>query len=151
MLRRSIKEKTILFLCEDNATSSQMAEAIARRLAPPQTKIFSAGISPTQIPPQVATVLREVGINITEQKPKGLSDVPLEEVDLAITLSSEIKEHCPPLPQRTKVVHWSLPDTKTSRAGDAATNEVFRDVRDEIDKKVAALFLDYWRNVSKDH
>ena len=148
---RHIKQRTILFLCQDNATNSQMAEAIARRLAPPQTKILSAGISPAQIPPQVATVLREVGINIAEQKPKGLSDVPLEEVDLAITLSSEIKENWPPLPQRTKVVHWSLPDTKNTRGGDAAMNEVFRYVRDEIDKKVAALFLDYWQNVSKDH
>jgi protein-tyrosine-phosphatase len=148
---RHIKKRTILFLCQDNATSSQMAEAIARRLAPPETKIFSAGVSPAEIPPQVAAVLREVGINIAEQKPKGLSDVPLEEIDLAITLSPEIKENCPGLPQRTKVVHWSLPDTKNARGGDAAMNAVFRYMRDEIDKKVAALFLDYWRNAAKDH
>jgi protein-tyrosine-phosphatase len=113
---RHIKKRTILFLCQDNATSSQMAEAIARRLAPPETKIFSAGVSPAEIPPQVAAVLREVGINIAEQKPKGLSDVPLEEIDLAITLSPEIKENCPGLPQRTKVVLGPCRTRKTRAA-----------------------------------
>lgn len=148
---RHIRQRTILFLCQDNATSSQMAEAIARRLAPPETKIFSAGVSPARIPPQVSAVLGEVGITITEQKPKGLADVPLEEIDLAITLSPEIRENCPALPRRTKILHWSLPDTKNARGGDAAMNAVFRYMRDEIDRKVAALFLDYWRSPPGDH
>ena len=45
-----IHERNILFLCEDNAQLSQMAEAAAKHLSPPKTRIFSAGIKPGRIP-----------------------------------------------------------------------------------------------------
>ena len=50
MRRESIK-RNILFLCEDNACLSQIAETSAQHLAPPGTRIFSAGIKPVVIPP----------------------------------------------------------------------------------------------------
>jgi protein-tyrosine-phosphatase len=148
MVRRTIKEKNILFLCEDNAASSQMAEAIAKRLAPPETRIFSAGISPKEIPPQVTAVLQELGVNISGQRPKPVAEVPLEDIDLVITLSPEMKENRPSLSSRAKLVHWTIPDAKGVRGGEAAMNEVYRYLRDEIDKRVAALFLDYWQNTA---
>ena len=149
MPRRSIRERNILFLCMDNSCASQIAEAIAKYLAPPKTRIFSAGIAPIDvIHPLVAKVMKEVGINISGQNVKGLGAVPLEEIDLAVTLSEEIKEKCPALSPRVKLEHWSIPDPKRASGGEAAMQAVFRYVRDEIDKKVAALFLDHWRNVA---
>lgn len=48
-MRQTIRQRNILFLCEDNASLSQMAEAVAKHLNPPKVKIFSAGITPTEI------------------------------------------------------------------------------------------------------
>jgi arsenate reductase len=146
MTRRQIRERNILFLCEDNSACSEMAEAIARKLAPPQTRIFSACVTPSKIPPQVSSVLEEVGIKVSGQRPKTLTDVPLEQIDLVITLSPEMKERRPALSAKTKLIHWPIPDAKRASGGDAAMSAVYRHLRDEIDKRVGALFLDYWRN-----
>jgi protein-tyrosine-phosphatase len=49
-MRRERIQRNVLFLCEDNACLSQIAEASAKHLAPPRTRIFSAGIKPGIIP-----------------------------------------------------------------------------------------------------
>jgi protein-tyrosine-phosphatase len=46
MVRANIRDRTTLFLCEDNACLSLIAEAIGKRLLPPKTQIFSAGLAP---------------------------------------------------------------------------------------------------------
>jgi arsenate reductase len=147
MARRNIREKNILFLCPDNSCNSQMAEAIAKRLAPPKTRVFSAGLTPGEIHPAVAKVMNEVEIDVSSQRPKGLDAVPLGEIDLIIALG-DAKEKYASLPAKVRLEHWALPDPRGASGGEAATSAVFRSVRDEIDKKVAALFLDHWRNLT---
>jgi len=56
-MRRQILERNVLFLCEDNACLSQMAEAAAKHLAPPRTVIFSAGVKPGVIPSAVVQAM----------------------------------------------------------------------------------------------
>ena len=147
MLRRTIREKNILFLGQDNSASGQIAEAIAKHMAPPQTRIFSASMTPGRIPPQVLSVLEEIGVKVSTAKANSLNEVPLDEIDLVITLSPEIKEQRPPLAPKAKLVHWVIPDAKAASSSAAAgTSTAYRYLRDEIDKRVAALFLDYWRN-----
>jgi arsenate reductase len=147
MPRRAIRERNILFLCMDNSCSSQIAEAVARRLAPPKTRVFSAGITPGEIHPTVGPVMQEVGVDISGQSPKNLASIPISEIDLVITLGIA-KERCPSLPERIKVDHWPVPDMRRVLGGEAAMRAVLRHLRDEIDKKVAALFLDHWRNIT---
>ena len=147
MTRRTIREKNILFICVDNSSTSQIAEAIAKRLAPPQIRIYSASITPGGIHPHAAEIMREVDISISDQHPKGFESVPLNEIDLAITLG-EGPEKYPNLPAGVRLQHWSIPDPQHASGGEAAMQAVYRYVRDEIDKKVAALFLDYWRNLA---
>jgi protein-tyrosine-phosphatase len=147
MFRRNIRDRNILFLCEDNACLSQIAEAIAQRLLPPKIRVYSAGIRPREICPHVTKVMQEADINISDQHPKGLEAVPLDEIDLAITLG-EGPEKYPNLPATVRLRHWSIPDPQRASGGEAAMQAVYRYVRDEIDKKVAALFLDYWRNIA---
>src|SRR5258708_1486273 len=67
--------KKILFVCIENAGRSQMAEGFFRKLALPEFLPQSAGTKPTnEINPLAVQVMKEVGIDITEQKPKVLSD-----------------------------------------------------------------------------
>ena len=146
MLRRAIRERNILFLDQDNKATGRIAEAIAKHMAPPQTRIFSASMTPGKIPPQVLSVLEEIGVKVAAPNANSLKDVPLDEIDLVITLSPEMKEQRPRLSSRARLVHWAIPDAARASGGDATTNAVYRYLRDEIDTRVAALFLDYWRN-----
>lgn len=146
-MRRTSIERNVLFLCEDNACLSQIAEASAKHLAPPRTRIFSAGVKPSSIPKHVVQAMNELGISMTGQSSKGLSDVPIQEIDLVVSFGDAHKQ-CSNLPGRAKIENWRLPTRE--KAGDESTPVLAatREDRDEIDKRVFALFLDHWRNVS---
>ena len=146
-MRRTIRERNILFLCEDNARLSQMAEAMAKHLGPPKIHIFSAGVKPSAIPAQVHRVMEELGISLGGQSTKTVSDVPLNEIDLVVSFGDAGKK-CGPLPVKAKVETWLLPSPTPSSRSDSSALAEFRAERDEIDKRVSALFLDYWRNVA---
>ena len=60
-MRRTKIERNILFLCKDNACLSLMAESMAKHRRMPKIRIFSAGIRPGKIPPEVRRVLTQVG------------------------------------------------------------------------------------------
>ena len=86
----------ILFLCVANSARSQLAEALARRLAPKGLKISSAGSAPGSLRPEVAAVLGEIGVDCCGQYAKGLAAIDLTTVAAVITLCAE--EVCPYLP-----------------------------------------------------
>jgi arsenate reductase len=147
VMRRKIFERNILFLCEDNACRSQMAEAMAKYLNPPNTRVYSAGLKPAEIPPQVYDVMAEFGIALSGQTSKGLSAVPLDEIDLVISFG-DVATKCDRLPSKTKIEYWSVPEPYASPENGSTPFANFRLCRDAIDKHVAALFLDHWRNVA---
>jgi arsenate reductase len=142
MRRRNI-ERNILFLCDDNACLSQMAEATARHLAPPRTRVFSAGVRPSEIPAPVIQAMQELGISMSGQRSKSISDVPMQDIDLVVSFGDADKR-CERLPGKAKIARWPItgvtadPDLPAIRAR-----------RDEIDKRVFALFLDHWRNTPR--
>jgi len=145
-MRRAIRERTILFLCEDNACLSQIAEAMARRLSPPKIRIFSAGVKPSTIPAQVYKVMQELDISLSGQASKGMDQVPLNEIDLVVSFDDADKK-CTALPAKAKIERWPV-SARARSAGDSPALSTLRQDRDEIDKRVSALFLDYWRNIA---
>ena len=146
-MRRESLERNILFLCEDNACLSQIAEASAKHLAPPRTKIFSAGIKPGIIPLHVVQAMQELGISMRGQSSKGLADVPMQDIDLVVSFGDAHKK-CADLPGRVKIAGWPMPNPPASGSTAQPTLEAIRADRDEIEKRVFALFLDHWRNFS---
>ena len=146
-MRRAIHERNVLFLCEDNACLSQMAEATAKHLAPPKTTIFSAGVKPSTIPAHVIQAMKELGINMTGQRSKGLADVPMQDIDLVVSFGDAHKK-CSNLPGRVKIESWPAPEEFNSENQSTPELSTIRDERDEIDKRVFALFLDHWRNIA---
>jgi arsenate reductase len=143
-MRRAIRERNILFLCEDNARLSQIAEAVARRLNPPKIRIFSAGVKPSTIPAQVYKVMQELDISLSGQASKGMDQVPLNEIDLVVSFDDADKK-CRTLPAKAKIERWSVP---AKASDDPSALSSLRQDRDEINKRVFALFLDYWRNIA---
>ncbi|HWH77608.1 MAG TPA: hypothetical protein VNT76_09565 [Candidatus Binatus sp.] len=146
-MRRESIERNILFLCEDNACLSQIAEASAKHLAPPRTRIFSAGIKPGVIPSHVVQAMQELGISMRGQSSKSLADVPIDEIDLVVSFGDAHKQ-CSKLPGRAKIENWRLPSRRSIGEDTAPSLAATRAERDEIDRRVFALFLDHWRNVS---
>jgi two-component system phosphate regulon sensor histidine kinase PhoR len=133
--------QTILFLCTGNSCRSQMAEGFARQLANGRYRIFSAGTEPKGIHPLAARVMREAGVDISKQSSKSLDDVALEEIDQVITLCGDAEKRCPALGRQVKRSHWPLIDPAAAQGSEEQRLPLFRQVRDEIQRRVAALFL----------
>jgi arsenate reductase len=117
-----------------------MAEGFARFLAPTGIQIYSAGTEPKSVHPLAVRVMREAGIDISAQRSKGLEAVPLEEIDLVITLCGQAEESCPTFPKKTERVHWPLPDPALAQGTEQAILKTFREVRDAIRARVEGLF-----------
>jgi len=121
---------TILFLCVKNSARSQMAEGLARALAPPGYDFMSAGSDPGVINPLAIEALAELRIDISGQRAKGLSDTVLGQVDTIVTLCAE--EVCPVVPGSVQRLHWPMPDPKDLPS--------FRTVRDELRRRLPTLW-----------
>ena len=126
----------ILFLCVANSARSQMAEGIARALAPAGPRILSAGSRPSAVHPLAVRAMAEIGLDISSHRSKPVSAVPLDEVDLVVTLCAE--EVCPVLPRAVTRLHWGLPDPASGEDGEPGI-ERFRLVRDELRRRLEAL------------
>lgn len=130
----------VLFLCVQNSARSQMAEAIARDLAPPGIQVFSAGSAPHAVRPQAVAVLGEIGLDPRGQRSKGLDEVPTQRVRVVVTLCAE--EACPALPGDVQRQHWPLPDPAAGCTPGEDPLEAFRAVRDELRERIGRLFDD---------
>jgi arsenate reductase (thioredoxin) len=121
----------ILFLCVHNAGRSQMAAGFARHLGGEQVVVHSAGTAPGDVlNPAVVEVMNERGIDITDQRPHVLTDAMALNADVIITMGCG--DACPVYPG-TRHLDWDLADP----AG--KTVDAIRSIRDEIERRVAAL------------
>jgi phosphate transport system protein len=128
----------VLFLCVHNSVRSQMAEGWARKLLPAGVRVWSAGSQPAQaVHPMAVKVMREAGIDISAQRPKLISDVPLGDVDTVITLCAE--EVCVGLSADLRREAWVLPDPAATAGGEAELEAAFRRVRDDLRPRIEEL------------
>jgi len=122
--------KTILFVCVENAGRSQMAEGFFKKYAPDRFKSLSAGTKPiSQINPMVVEAMKEVGIDISKQKSKELTDEMIRDSDNVVNMGCRDKNFCPTI-WLPKVIEWNLEDPK------GKSIEKVREIRDEIEKRV---------------
>ena len=123
-------KKTILFVCIQNAGRSQMAEGFFRKYAPKDFETISAGTVPTsQINPIAVEVMKEVGIDISKQKPKDLTENMMRNSTTIINMGCMDDKFCPAL-FVPKVMDWGIEDPKDKSI------EKVREIRDEIEKRV---------------
>jgi arsenate reductase len=136
---RVLQPVGILFLCVANSARSQMAEGIARSIAPAHIRIASAGSHPTQVHPKAIAVLREIGIDISQNRSKSVSEVPAAGIDTVITLCGE--EECPVFFGNVRRLYWGLPDPGALQGLEEDRLGAFRRTRDELRRRVEALFV----------
>jgi arsenate reductase len=122
--------KYVLFVCNHNAGRSQMAQAFFERHGPGDVRAESAGQDPAPaIWPEVVEAMREVGIDLSQRRPKKLLREMQLHADWAITLACGAA--CPYVP--TTVEDWDVPDP----AG-KSLDEV-RKIRDDVEARVKDL------------
>lgn len=130
------ERKRVLFLCTENSARSQMAEGLLRRLAGDVYDVFSAGVAPSSVRPEAIAVMREVGIDISQQRSKSIDEFSGQQFDYVITVCDNAREHCPVFPGAARQMHWSFDDPAGAAGDEAARLAVFRRVRDEIDERL---------------
>ncbi len=139
--RQSIRG--ILFLCVHNSARSQIAEAFAKRIFPEGVEVFSAGSDPaTSVNPLAIRTMAEIGIDISSQKPKRITSVPLDKVDAVITLCDE--EICVDIPIK-RSEKWNLPDPSRFTGSDDELQEKMNALRDEIRFRIESARRELFR------
>jgi arsenate reductase (thioredoxin) len=125
----------VLFLCTGNACRSQIAEAWARHLKADVVEPHSAGTHPRGLDPLAVKAMAEVGLDISGQPSKALSDVSHIPFDYVVTVCSDAHESCPVFPGRATVVHVGFDDPPRLATHAASEEEAlthYRRVREEI-------------------
>lgn len=134
--------KKIMFLCTANSCRSQMAEGFARAFGRGIVEVYSAGLMAAGVHKRAIAVMKEAGIDISEQKSKEIDEKLMSQMDIVITLCGHAEEYCPWTPPGITRIHWPIKDpVGTIGSEDYIMNE-FRRARDEIKEKVKELIKD---------
>lgn len=134
-------KRKVLFLCTGNSCRSQMAEGFLRSECNNLFEAYSAGMEPAPVVhPLAVEVMSEIGIDISSQKPKGISDyLGKESILYMIVVCDKAKKSCPRiwpgLPDSNRY-YWPFDDPAEAPGSDEEKRVVFRRVRDEIHEQV---------------
>lgn len=127
----------VMFLCSGNSCRSQIAEAFLRKHAGDLFHVYSAGMEPKGIDPTAIEVMEEVGIDISNQKSKGVLDfIARMHFGYLITVCARAEEVCPIFPGVSFRYFWPFEDPVKFEGSDLERIEKFRQVRDDIEKKI---------------
>ena len=125
--------KKVLFVCVENAGRSQIAEGFFKKLAPSDYDGISAGIIPvSEINPLAIKAMKEVDIDISDNKSKLVTNEMIEESDSVVNMGCMDKESCPALFVE-EIDDWDIEDPK------GKSIEEIRKIRDSIETKVKKL------------
>lgn len=124
----------VLFVCVHNAGRSQMAAALLAWRAAGKVVVRSAGSAPaSEINPAVVDVMNELGLDLSRDFPKPLTDDAVRAADVVITMGCG--DACPFYPGK-RYLDWELPDPAGRSIDDV------RPIRDEIDRRIQALLAE---------
>ena len=137
-------KQKVLFLCRDNACRSQMAEGFLRSIAPAEFDAYSAGSNETFVHPLAIEVMREVGIDISGQRSKSVSEFAGWEFDFVITVCGDSAEDtCPVfMGGARRRLAWSFDDPAVVTGSDSDVLEAFRRIRDQIEASISRFIVE---------
>ena len=123
----------ILILCTGNSCRSQMAEEFLKSFDS-NLKVYSAGTEPSsEVHPKAVVVMRELGIDLSNNYPKNINEFLNEEFDYVITVCGGAKESCPSFIGNVKNrIHIGFDDPADATGTDEEIYSEFRRIRDEI-------------------
>ena len=134
-----MKPTRVLFVCVHNSARSQMAEAYLNHFGEGRFEAESGGLEPGTLNPCVVQVMKEDGIDISENQTKSVFDMFKRGglYSYVVTVCDETSaEKCPIFPGGAKRLHWSFVDPSSLSGTEAEKLERTREIRDEIKLKV---------------
>jgi len=135
--------KRILVLCTGNSCRSQMAEGFLKSFDN-NVEVYSAGTKPAdKVNPNAVKVMKEVGIDLSNNYPKMVDQFLNEPFDYVITVCDNAKETCPVFIGKVgKQLHIGFEDPADATGTEEEILSVFRKVRDEIKRDFYKFYLD---------
>jgi arsenate reductase (thioredoxin) len=126
-------DKKVLILCTGNSCRSQMAEAFLKSFNK-NIGVFSAGTEPAEsINPYAIKVMKEIGIDISNNIPKNVSEFLSDEFDYVITVCNDARETCPIFSGKVKNrLHLAFEDPAQAKGSEDEIMDFFRKIRDQI-------------------
>ena len=131
-------KKKILILCTGNSCRSQIAEGYMKYFANERADIYSAGVETHGVNPKAIVIMKEDGIDISNQTSNNIEEYKNVDFDYVITVCDNAKERCPLYPSQTLKLHYNFPDPAKAIGTDLEILNQFRTVRD--------LIKDYCKN-----
>jgi len=132
-------KKKVLFVCVHNSARSQMAEAFLNESCGDHFEAHSAGLKPGELNPLAVAVMREVGIDISQNRTQSVFNVFRSGQLFAhvITVCDETSaERCPIFPGMATPLHWSFPDPSALTGSYEQRLQGTRKIRDDIREHV---------------
>ena len=125
-------EKTVLFICVENAGRSLMAEAMFNGNPARGWHAISAGTQPVATPnPRTESMLREIGLELPAHPPQLLTDEMMTTSKVIVTMGCLDSASCPAKLKVIEVRDWALPDP--AKLDDAGFRQVRRDLQARVD------------------
>ena len=134
-----MNRKKVLFVCVHNSARSQMAEALLKQAAGDKFEVESAGLEPGKLNPLAVEVMKEIGIDISQNKTKSVFDLYKQgkRYDYVITVCDESQSgRCPVFPGATQRLHWSFADPSGFTGSWEDKLAKTRQARDQIETKI---------------
>ena len=133
---------SILILCTSNSARSQMAEGFFNREGGGRFEVYSAGLHPTEVHPLAIQVMKEVGVDISQNRSKSVSEyLGKKSFRYVISVCQKASDQCPRLfPGALHILHWPFEDPASFEGNEEQRLVKFRDVRDQIQRKIQLWF-----------
>ena len=136
-----MSKKKVLFICVHNSARSQMAEALLKHLAGDRFEVESAGLEPGKLNPLAVEVMREINIDISQNKTKSVFDFYKQgkQYDYVVTVCDESQSGaCPVFPGKGERLHWGFDDPSSFTGSEGEKLVKTRDVRNKIEARIKA-------------
>ena len=131
-------KKRVLFICEHNSARSQIAAAFLRKHGGDDYDVESAGLEPTELNPLAVAVMREAGIDISDQKPQSVFGLFKQGklYQTIIAVCQPAADKCPIFPGVAKRLHWPFDDPAHFTGTWEEKLSQTRQVRDQIEDTI---------------
>ena len=137
-------KENLLILCAKNSARSQMAEALFRRHCGARFNVYSAGLEASEIHPLAVQVMDEIGLPLTDQRPKDAREfLGKLAVHHLVVVCEQTERECPKLfPGAARQYSWPFPDPVAAKGTVEKRLAAFRRVRDDIEDRIILWLRD---------
>ena len=134
-------KKKVLILCTANSARSQMAEGLLKHICLDEFEVNSAGTMASEVRPEAIKALKELGIDISENRSKSVEEFADMQIDHVLTVCDNAKENCPYFPASTTLTHHAFEDPAAIGGDEKTRLDAFRKTRNEINQYIADEYL----------